>query len=91
MIQSLEPELLCFGHFGPRTYNEALLDAYKRSLVEWVEAVRQQRQQLADDEQVIKHFVEHTELTEIWGDEKGREETKLNVRGALAFLDRTEQ
>ncbi len=90
MIQSLEPELLCFSHFGPRTYSEGLLDAYKRSLVEWVEAVRQQRQQLDDDE-VIQHFVEHTELTEIWGDEKGREETKLNVRGALAFLDRAEQ
>jgi len=91
MIQSLEPELLCFSHFGPRTYNEGLLDAYKRALVEWVEAVRQQRQQLGDDDQVMQHFVDHTELTEIWGDEKGREETKLNVRGALAFLDRTEQ
>ncbi len=91
LIQSLEPDMLCFGHFGPRTYNEELLDIYKRSLVEWVEAVRQQRKQQADDEQVIQHFVDHTELTEIWGDEKGREETKLNVRGALAFLDRTEQ
>ena len=91
MIQSLEPELLCFGHFGPRTYNEDLLNTYKRSLVEWVEAVRQQRQQLGDDEQVSQHFVDHTELTDIWGDEKGREETKLNVRGVLAFLDASDQ
>jgi glyoxylase-like metal-dependent hydrolase (beta-lactamase superfamily II) len=87
MIQELGPELLCFGHFGPRAYNERLLDGYKRSLVEWVEAVRQRRDELADDEAVIQHFAAHTELTEIWGDEKGREEAKLNARGALAFLD----
>ncbi len=87
MIQSLDPDLLCFGHFGPRGYNERLLDGYKRSLVEWVEAVRQRREELADDEAVIQHFAAHTELTEIWGDEKGREEAKLNARGALSFLD----
>ncbi|ATW90034.1 glyoxylase-like metal-dependent hydrolase (beta-lactamase superfamily II) [Halohasta litchfieldiae] len=88
MIQSLDPELLCFGHFGPRAYNEQLLDGYKRSLVEWVEAIRQRRESLSDDDAVIRHFVDHTELTEIWGTEKGREETKLNVRGVLSFLDR---
>jgi glyoxylase-like metal-dependent hydrolase (beta-lactamase superfamily II) len=88
MIQSLDPELLCFGHFGPRTYSEQLLDGYKRSLVEWVEAIRQRRESLDSDEAVIQHFVDHTELTEIWGAEKGREETKLNVRGVLSFLDR---
>jgi len=88
MIQSLDPDLLCFGHFGPRVYNERLLDGYKRSLVEWVEAVRQRRDELVDDEAVIQHFADHTEFTEIWGTEKGREEAKLNTRGVLSFLDR---
>jgi len=88
MIQSLDPELLCFAHFGPRTYDERLLDGYKRSLVEWVEAVRQRRAALADDEAVLQHFADHTEFTEIWGRQKGREEAKLNVRGVLSFLDR---
>ena len=88
MIQSLDPELLCFAHFGPRTYDERLLDGYKRSLVEWVEAVRQRRAALADDQAVLQHFADHTEFTEIWGPEKGREEAKLNVRGVLSFLDR---
>ena len=90
MLQSLDPELLCFAHFGPRSYDERLLDGYKRSLVEWVEAVRQRRAELADDAAVIGHFAAHTEFSEIWGDEKGREEAKLNTRGALAFLDHTE-
>ena len=88
MIQSLAPDRLCFAHFGPREYDAALLDGYKRTLVEWVEAVRQRREELGDDEAVIEHFVDHTELIEIWGDEKGRAETRLNVRGVLTALDR---
>jgi glyoxylase-like metal-dependent hydrolase (beta-lactamase superfamily II) len=86
MIQSLDPDLLCFGHFGPRRYNERLLSGYKRSLVEWVEAVRQRRDTLPNDEAVIEYFANNTEFTEIWGREKGREEAKLNARGALSFL-----
>ena len=88
-IQSLDPDLLCFAHFGPRSYDERLLDGYKRSLVEWIEAVRQRRAELGA-EAVGQYFADNTEFTEIWGDEKGRAEAKLNVRGALAFLDRAE-
>ncbi len=42
-IDSMAPETLCFGHFGPRVYDDELLSSYKRALVEWVEAVRQKR------------------------------------------------
>ena len=85
-IQSLDPDTLCFAHFGPREYDATLLDGYKRSLIEWVEAIRQQRDRY-DDEAVIDHFVTNTELTEIWGTEKGWAETRLNVRGVLSALD----
>ena len=88
MLQSLAPERLCFAHFGPRPYEASLLDRYKRTLVEWVEAVRRRRERLGDDERVIEHFLTHTELTDIWGERKGREETRLNVRGVLTALDR---
>ena len=88
MLQSLAPERLCFAHFGPRPYEASLLDRYKRALVEWVEAVRRKRATLEDDERVIEYFLEHTELTDIWGERKGREETRLNVRGVLTALDR---
>ncbi len=87
MLQSLAPDTLCFAHFGPRDYDAALLDGYKRGLVEWVEAIRQQRDRQADDEAVIDQFVTNTDLTEIWGTEKGWAETRLNVRGVLAALD----
>lgn len=87
MIQSFDPDTLCFAHFGPRGYDAALLDGYKRGLIEWVEAIRQQRKRQPDDEAVIDHFVTNTDLTEIWGTEKGWAETRLNVRGVLTALD----
>ena len=87
MLQDLDPDTLCFAHFGPRAYDAGLLDGYKRTLVEWVEAIRQQRQTQPDDEAVIDHFVTTTELTDIWGTEKGWAEARLNVRGVLSALD----
>jgi glyoxylase-like metal-dependent hydrolase (beta-lactamase superfamily II) len=91
MIQDIDPEVLCFGHFGPREFDAELLDDYKRTLVEWVEAVRQKQDELADDEAVIEHFVDHAmEMTgaDVWGERKARDEVRLNTRGVLAFLNR---
>ncbi|MDR5672166.1 MBL fold metallo-hydrolase [Halalkaliarchaeum sp. AArc-GB] len=87
LIQTLEPELLCFGHFGPREYDEGLLDEYKRSLVEWVEAVKQKRRELGDDDAVIDHFVKYASIVDAWGEEKSRAEVRLNTRGAIAYLE----
>jgi glyoxylase-like metal-dependent hydrolase (beta-lactamase superfamily II) len=88
-IQDRSPERLCFGHFGDRAYERPVMDGYKRTLVEWVEAVRQRRERLGDDDAVVDHFVEHAdeELCEVWGTEKTRAETSLNTRGVLGFLD----
>jgi len=89
-IVDLEPETLAFGHFGPREFDEALLSDYKRTLVEWVEAVRRKRGELDDDEAVVEHFVSHAEEMTgagTWGDRKAADEVRLNVAGVLAFLD----
>jgi hydroxyacylglutathione hydrolase len=86
-IETITPETLCFGHFGPRAYDDELLSSYKRALVEWVEAVRQKREEAHSDENVIQHFSEHAKLTDVWGEEKARAEARLNVRGVLAYLD----
>lgn len=86
-IQELEPEILCFGHFGPRRYDSDLLDEYKRTIVEWVEAVKRKRAELDDDEAVIEHFVKHARIVDVWGAEKSRAETRLNTRGVLTYLD----
>ncbi|WP_311172439.1 MBL fold metallo-hydrolase [Halobellus ordinarius] len=89
-IEDVAPETLCFGHFGPREYEPELLEGYKRTLVEWVEAVRGKRAELGDDEAVITHFEDHSDMVEIWGERKARAEDGLNVRGVLAALDRAD-
>jgi glyoxylase-like metal-dependent hydrolase (beta-lactamase superfamily II) len=85
-----EPETLCFAHFGPRAYDPDLLSGYRRTLVEWVAAVRERRAREPDDEAVIEHFAETTELDAIWGSEKAAAEARLNAKGALAYLDRVD-
>ncbi len=86
-IADLEPETLCFGHFGPRSFESGLLEGYSRTLVEWVEAVRQRRDELADDEAVIDHFVNTSDLDRIWNAERRAADARLNTRGVLAYLD----
>ncbi|MGM0590661.1 MAG: MBL fold metallo-hydrolase [Halobacteriota archaeon] len=86
-IAARDPEVLCFAHFGPRPYDSSVLEQYKRTLVEWVEAVRQKRAELDDDDAVIDHFVEHTETADVWGERKARAEARMNTRGVLAYLD----
>lgn len=89
MLVDRDPETLAFGHFGPRAFDADLLSDYKRTLVEWVEAVRQQRAELDTDEAVIEHFVSHAdEMTgaETWGERKAKAEARLNTRGVLASL-----
>ena len=90
MLIDLDPEILAFAHFGPREFDADLLNEYQRTLVEWVEAVRQKRAELGDDEAVVEHFVSHAdEMTgaETWGERKARDEARLNTQGILAYLE----
>ena len=87
-IEGIDPETLCFGHFGSIAYRPELMANYKRTLVEWVEAIRQRRAELGDDDAVVAHFADTTDLDEVWGDRKARAEEGLNARGVLVALDR---
>ncbi|MFA9517933.1 MBL fold metallo-hydrolase [Halopenitus sp. H-Gu1] len=86
-IADLDPEVLCFSHFGPREYDPEIVSSMKRTYVEWVQAVRQKRAELSDDEAVVRHFQETTELTDVWSEERIRANVGLNVRGVLSFLE----
>ncbi|MFC7133002.1 MULTISPECIES: MBL fold metallo-hydrolase [Salinibaculum] len=89
MLRDLDPAALYYGHFGdsPTADN---LDAYAEVTREWVADVEAARERLADDEAVIEHFVERTEAVDAWGEEKGRAEERMNVRGILTYLDNRE-
>jgi glyoxylase-like metal-dependent hydrolase (beta-lactamase superfamily II) len=89
-IRDIDPAVLCFGHFGPREYDEALMDEYERVLEEWVAAIEEQRAELDSDEAVIEHFMEESEMGDAWSERKARAEERLNVRGVLAYLDQKE-
>jgi len=86
-IEDLAPEYLCFGHFGPREYDPALIGEAKRAYVEWVEAVRAKREALGDDDAVVEHFEAASRDVEFWNPERARADASLNVRGVLAYLD----
>ncbi|ELZ10840.1 beta-lactamase [Halovivax asiaticus JCM 14624] len=85
-IRDLDPSTLCFAHFGPRETGD-VLDAYAETLSAWVESVREQRAELGDDEAVIEHFADATDLDSVWGETKARGEVSMNVRGVLTSLD----
>ena len=86
-IEEIDPEYLCFGHFGPREYDPALIGEAKRAYVEWVEAVRAKREALDDDDAVVEHFEAASRDIEFWTAERARADASLNTRGVLAYLD----
>ncbi|MFB6193645.1 MAG: MBL fold metallo-hydrolase [Halobaculum sp.] len=87
-IRDLEPETLCFAHFGPHDDPETVLPAYKRTLIEWVEAVRQRYETEGDREATVAHFADTVDrdLITTWGARKASEEARLNARGVLESL-----
>jgi len=86
-IAELDPEILCFSHFGPRQYEPALLEAAQRAYVEWVEAVRLKREELSSRDAVVAHFEDASADHDYWNPERLRAEASLNTRGVLRFLD----
>ncbi|WP_158058755.1 MBL fold metallo-hydrolase [Halorussus halophilus] len=85
-IRELNPEALLYTHFGPREYDQVAMDEYADVLSSWVERVEQKRDELGDDETVVKFFAENAEMADVWGERKAREEAKLNSRGVLTYL-----
>jgi len=90
LIEDLDPDTICFGHFGPRRCDADLLGEAKRAYVEWVERVRQKRAELDDDEAVVEHFEAASRDIDYWNPERARANTSLNARGVLTYLDRVD-
>ncbi|MES3516803.1 MAG: MBL fold metallo-hydrolase [Natronomonas sp.] len=85
-LQDLDPETICYGHFGP-ALAEDRLETFAEIITEWVEAVEDKRAELEDDDAVIEHFAAENDVEGVWGELKAREETAMNVRGVLHYLD----
>jgi len=90
LLRSLDPEVICYTHFGPALAGDKL-DAYADVLESWVGAVAEARAELDDDDAVIEHFVAEADAErELWGDEKAEAEIAMNVRGVLTALDQAD-
>jgi glyoxylase-like metal-dependent hydrolase (beta-lactamase superfamily II) len=91
-IEGRDPATLAFGHFGPREFDPAVTELYRRTLIEWVQAVREARAEL-DDEAVVERFAADPAeaAVEAWGERKASAEERLNARGVIAYLDRTDE
>ena len=88
-IQALDPEVLCYGHFGSARTDDRLRE-YADAIAAWVDSVATKRAELDDDEAVVEHFAEQTEMVDTWGEQKARGEERMNVRGILTYLDERE-
>jgi len=86
-IRELDPDTLLYAHFGPEPTGDRL-DEYETKLESWVQAVREKRAEVGDDDAVVSHFVEAVDTPEVWSDHKARAEVSMNVRGVLVMLDR---
>jgi len=91
-VADLDPGTLLYTHFGPAPAGEAgadpatLLDAYADRLRTWADDVERVHEKLGEEDAVIEHFLEETDLEAVWGEKKTRYETALNVRGVLRSL-----
>lgn len=85
-IRELDPSTLLYPHFGPQPTADRL-DEYERVLTEWVETVERTREELGDDDAVVEQLAAEQDVEDEWGELKAREETAMNVRGVLHYLD----
>ncbi len=86
MLQRIDPETICYAHFGPAAAEDRL-ETYIKVITEWIAAVETRRNELKDDEAVIDHFVRTSPVAGVWTEPKASEEVVLNVRGALHYLE----
>lgn len=85
-IRQMDPETLCYAHFGPVPADERLAE-YMAVLTDWVETVAAKRAALGDDDAVVDELVAETDLEDVWGTLKARAETAMNARGVFRYLD----
>jgi glyoxylase-like metal-dependent hydrolase (beta-lactamase superfamily II) len=89
MLSRLDPDVLCYSHFGPVRTADRLAE-HLDVLIEWVEGVAAAREELGDDEAVVDRMVAATDLTDAWGADRGGAVAEMDTRGVLRYLDTRE-
>jgi len=86
MIEALDPETICYGHFGPAPLEDRI-DEYVGVIERWIDAVETARTELDDDDAIVERFVERSDTPGVWGERSARGEIEMNLQGAVGYLD----
>lgn len=85
-IRAVDAETFLYPHFGPRQADDTL-DEHERLLTKWVRDIEVKRDELDDDEAVIEHFLERSDLRKALGDPAGSVPARFSIQGVLNYLD----
>lgn len=88
MIDDLDPETICYGHFGPAPADDRI-EEYIDVSERWVETIDEMRGEL-DVDAIVERLIERSETTAVWGERNAAEEIEMNVRGVLQYLERSD-
>lgn len=85
-IRAVDAGTFLYPHFGPRKADD-VLDEHERLLTTWVRDIEAKREEFDDDEAVIEHFLETSDLRKVLGDPAGSIPARFSVQGILVYLD----
>ena len=54
----------------------------------WVDAIAEARAELDGIDEIVERFLERSETPRVWGEQSAREEVRMNVKGALRYLEK---
>jgi glyoxylase-like metal-dependent hydrolase (beta-lactamase superfamily II) len=87
-IEALDPDTLCYGHFGAAPVGDRL-NRYAEVLRGWVEDVRSHRDDSVDQDAIADRLYD-PDLAAAWTEEKARAEVAMNVHGVVVSLEAAE-
>ena len=86
MLSRLDPEVLCYAHFGPAS-TAGRLGEHVDALTAWVESVAEAREELGDDEAVVERMAADPPLAGAWSADRAEAVAEMDTRGVLRYLD----
>ena len=90
-IASLDPETICYGHFGP-VPAEGRIEEYVEATERWVETVEGLRAEFGGDvEAMAERYLGRAETPGVWGERSAADEIRMNIEGVLGYLEKRDQ
>ncbi len=86
MIEDLDPETICYAHFGP-VPADGRIDEYVEASERWVAMIERARAELDDEDAIVERAVERSDTPSVWGEHSAAMEIRMNVQGAIRYLE----